>query len=178
MERPSLLAVAKLFCRVGSTTFGSGGATMIRLGEASERAGWTGPAQFDLMFTLARIVPGTNVFAFVMGMGYAVRGWPGAIVALLSLSFPAASVVIILTIAYQACVRFALGRAFVTGAMASIVGVIVGASWLLLWMNLKKQRSVRPIFLAAGGALLTLWLSPLQVLLTAAAIGYFWQEDT
>ncbi len=176
MQRPSLASVARIYFRIGTTTFGSGGATMIRLGQALTERGWIGPAQFDLNFTLARVAPGTNVMAFVMGSAYAIRGWWGALVALLALSVPASCAVVLLTITYQRWNEHPVGHAIVGAAMSAIVGIIVGAAWLLAWPRLRNREYARTLLLVAGGAALSFWLPPLQVLLASAITGYFWPE--
>ena len=174
MERPSLRAIARTYLQIGNSTFGSGSATMIRLGQALTRLGWIGPAQFDLNYTLARLAPGTNVMAFVMGTGYAVRGWAGGVVALIALSIPASCVVVLLTLAYQKWNDHPLGHAIIGSAMSAITGIIVGAAWLLAWPRFRRTESWRTLVLVAGSATLSFWLPPLQVMLAGAVVGYFW----
>ena len=173
---PPLHALAWLFFRIGTLTFGSGNTTSIRIGQAMAERGWAGQALFDLNFTLARMVPGTNVLAFVFGMGYAVRGVVGGMVALLSLSAPASIIVVLLTYGYQRWNEIPVGHAFVTAAMAAISGIVVGACWLLVRPKLGSGDALRTLSLALGGLLLSQWLPPLPVLGLAAAAGYVWQE--
>lgn len=149
---------------------------MIRLGQTMVERGWIGPAQFDLNFTLARVAPGTNVLAFVIGAGYAARGWLGGIVALFSLSAPAACIVVLLTLAYQRWSGSPLGHSVVTATAASIVGIIVGAAWLLAKPRVAKREYLRTAVLVLGALILSFWMPPLQIMAIGALLGYCWPE--
>ncbi len=174
-EDRSLTALARIVARTGVSTLGSGNTTSILLGREFDRRQWFGPAQFDLCFTLARAVPGTNLFAFVAAMGWYVRGWPGALVSVAALSVPASLVVVLLTLGYQTWHTHPLGRPAIEAAMASIVGVIAAASWLLVRPRL---RHIRTPVLVIGAFLLARYLSPIAIMAIAAAVGYFWREPS
>jgi chromate transporter len=172
-ERAPLAALAWIVTRTGISTFGSGNLTSVLLGRELDQRGWLGRAQFDLCFTLARAVPGTNLLACVAGIGWWVRGWPGAIISVLALSIPASVIVVLLTVGYQAWHAHPLGKPAIEAAMASIVGVIAASCWLLV----KPQaRSVKTIVLVLGALLLSRYVPPIWVMAVAALAGYFWQE--
>lgn len=175
-ERPSLGTIARLFFRIGNSTFGSGAATVVFLSEEMHRRQWLARWQLDLFYAVARVVPGTNVLAFVAASAHAVRGWPGAIAAVLALSVPASGIVVLLTLLYERWHNHPIGGAAVGAAMASIVGIIAGAAWLLSWPRFVPGDRWRTAVLVAGAAILSLWISPLPVIAIGAVAGYFWPE--
>jgi chromate transporter len=175
-ERPSVGSIAHLFFRVGNQTFGSGAATVALLTREIERRNWLPRWQLNLFYAVARVVPGTNVIAFVAASAHAVRGWPGAIAAVLSLSIPASCIVVLLTLAYQRWNEHPLGGAAVGAAMAAIVGIIAGAAWLMAWPRFTSGERVRTALLVIGAALLSMWISPLPLMALGALAGYFWPE--
>jgi chromate transporter len=175
-ERPSLATIAGLFFRVGNKTFGSGAATVVLLSREIEERRWLPRWQLDLFYAVARVVPGTNVLAFIAASAHAVRGWPGAIAAVLALSVPASAIVVLLTLIYERWHEHPVGGAAVGAAMAAIVGIIMGAAWLLAFPRFLPGERLRTAVLVAGAAILSLWLSPLQVLALGAIAGFFWPE--
>jgi chromate transporter len=174
-NRPPLGRLAWIVARTGVGTFGSGNTTSVVLARELEERNWFGPAQFDLCFTIARAVPGTNLFAYIAAVGWSLRGWPGAIVAVAALSIPASAVVVLLTLAYQAWHTHPLGKSAIEAAMACIVGVMAAGAW---WLVKPRARSVRTAILVLGGLILSRYLSPVLVMALAALAGYLWQEQS
>src|ERR1700675_925510 len=88
-ERPSLGEIADVFTRYGNFTLGGGSATTaVIYGQIVTRRHWVTDHQFSLCFALGRLTPGTNVLAFCTGIGWLLRGLPGALAALLAASVP------------------------------------------------------------------------------------------
>ena len=172
-SRPPIGTLAWIVARTGIGTFGSGNTTSVILARELDERGWFGPAQFDLCFTIARAVPGTNLFAYIAAMGWYLRGWPGAVVAVAALSIPASAVVVLLTLAYQTWHTHPLGKAAIEAAMACIVGVMAAGAW---WLVKPRARSLRTAVLVLGALALSPYLSPVAVMALAAAVGYFWQD--
>jgi chromate transporter len=141
-----------------------------------ERRGVLGDEEYALSFALARVAPGTNVLAFCAAIGWRLRGWPGAAISVAALSMPAAVAVVLLTLAYEAWRAAPLGHAVISGAMSAVVGVIFGGAWLLIAPYLRRERRVRAAVFAAGAFLLAPLISPVWILLLAAAAGYIWRD--
>jgi chromate transporter len=177
VERPSVRELAWLFFRIGNTTFGSGSTIMVLLRREVTERRWVPEWQANLLFALSRVVPGTNVLAFVASVAHAARGWTGAVASLLAVSVPASFVIVGLTLAYQRWNETPRGGAFISGAMCSIVGVIFAASWLLAAPKVKRGTALRTLTLVLGGAALTLVFQPLTILAIAAAVGAFWPSS-
>jgi chromate transporter len=94
-ERPSLAEIADVFARYGNFTLGGGSATSAVIhGQIVTRRRWVNDQQFTICFALGRLTPGTNVLAFCTGIGWVLRGLPGAMVALLAASIPCTVIVI------------------------------------------------------------------------------------
>jgi chromate transporter len=150
---------------------------MILLGESVVQRGWMPQSKFDAFYTLSRVVPGTNLLAFIAASGHAARGWPGAVAAVLALSIPASCVVILLTLVYLRWNDHPVGRNVIEFAMAAIVGILAGASLLLLLPRLRRRRRNRVLFFAAASLILSLYLDPLLILALAALTGWFWPAE-
>ena len=164
------------FLKIGNGTFGSGTMMVSLLADEMRDCGWLEQARIDLYFTLSRVVPGTNVMAFVASTAHAVRGWRGVALALIATSVPASAVTVALTLAYQRWNTTPLGSAFLGGAMSAIVGVILAAAWRIALPGFVSGTRVRTAALAIGAAALSFWVSPLLILALAAALGAIWPE--
>ena len=177
--RVALPSLAAIFLKRGSLTFGSATAlTALLRDDLVDRFGWLDDAMFALIYTLARVTPGTNMLAMYAGLGWKLRRWSGVLTALLCASVPPSIIVVLLTLLYQAAQTNVIGRAAVSGAVASVVGIIVAGSWLLLQPAIRPGNVVRTIVYAAGAILLSrqLEFSPLTVIAIAAGIGWLWPE--
>ena len=176
MTRPSLSALAALYCRIGNQTFGSGNTTSVLLTREITERGWLPQFQCDLLFALARVVPGTNVLAFSAAVAHAIRGWRGAVAAMLAYTVPASAFVIGLTLAYQKWHAHPVGGEAILCAMSALVGIVTGGAWLLILPRIRACEWIRTLVLVTGAVLLSRWLSPLTIMAIAAAAGYFWPE--
>lgn len=165
-----------MYFRIGNQTFGSGTTTVVLLSREMTERGWLNQMQCDFFYALARVVPGTNVLAFVAASAFAVRSWRGALAAILVYTVPASVVVIGLTLLYQRWHDHPIGGAAIGAAMSSIVGIIVSAAWLLTAPRLRTGDWVRTVVLVVTAVVLSFWLSPLAVIALAAVAGYFWPE--
>jgi len=180
VDRPSLRQIGNIFFRVGNVTFGSGAASTVLLREEIvENRGWLGKHQFALCYALARVTPGTNLYALFSASGWYLRGWPGAIVALVAASLPASMVVILLTLGYLAIYTSRLGQAAVVGAMAAVVGTIIAGAWQLIQPDVLSRNWFRTLVLVAGSMILSMGfgVSPIPVVGLAALTGFFWQDS-
>ncbi|MEP6538986.1 MAG: chromate transporter [Bryobacteraceae bacterium] len=180
MFRPALREIGNIFFRVGNATFGSGAAATVQLREQIvEDRGWLGKHQFALCYALARVTPGTNLYALFSAAGWYLRGWPGAIVAILAASLPASMVVVLLTLGYLAIYTNRLGQAAIIGAMAAVVGTIIGGAWQLIEPDILSRNWFRTVVLVAGAMILAMGfdVSPLPIIGLAALAGFFWQES-
>jgi chromate transporter len=171
--------MAWIFARISVSTLGSGNTTTALLGEELvERRGWLNRHQFSLSYALARATPGTNLLGFCTGAGWFMRGVPGALVALLSVSLPASAIALLLTVGYEGWHGHWLGAAAISSAVASIVGVIAAGAWLLIRPALSQESAVRTGVIVLGSLFLSFYyeIAPIRVIALAALVGYFWPE--
>ena len=177
MERPSPGVLALLFGRIGNLTFGGGDPTMAALyQELVVRRGWLDPGQYGLIWSLARVTPGTNLLAFCAGVGWRLAGWPGALAAVVALTVPSAVLTVWLTFAFQSFRSNTYAMAALGGILAAAVGMMVAGAWQILRPHMTGTGWPRTVLVAAGAFALTEFtgLSPILVLAAGAVTGALW----
>lgn len=65
------------------------------------------------------MTPGTNLLAFETGVGWIVRGWAGAIIALVAGSVPCSTLAVLMTFAYESFSQNILVARAIRGALAA-----------------------------------------------------------
>lgn len=178
--RPLTLAsLTNVFLKAGNTTFGGGDPTMMALKrELGERRGWFSDRQFALVFSLARITPGTNVLAFCAGAAYLMYGWLASVAAVVASSAPSAVLAVWLTVVFESADRNPVAKMTVSGVLAAVVGMMGAAVWQLTKPNFSSKGWPRIVALTGGTLLLReVWgWSPLEIMALAAGIGAMWRE--
>ncbi len=178
MVRPSLRQIAAVFLRYGNWTFGGGSSTITVLQtELLDHRRWVNREDFTLSFGLARLTPGTNLLSFGAGIGWLLRGWSGALAALLAGSIPCSLIALLVTALYETWSRNRFVETGLRGALAAAIGMMIATGWTLVrpfW----KGISVPWLVLFTGGAMLLALksVSPIRVLLLAACVGLIWPE--
>src|SRR5271154_4890218 len=121
---PDLGTLAWVFARYANFTLGGGSTTTAVLHhELLEKRRWLNNERFTLCFALGRLTPGTNLLAFCTGVGWTLRRFPGAIVALLAASIPCALMVIVLTALFRQWQDNSIVQAAIHGAVAAAVAI-------------------------------------------------------
>ena len=173
--RPSLRQISTAFVRYANTTFGGGSATTAVLHRAivDERS-WVTPERFALIYALARLTPGTNLLALCAGLGLQLRGWRGALVALLAASLPCSVIVLIVTFFFEQWSHNRLAEVSLRGAVAAAVGITVITGWTISKPYLKSPQWPRAALMGAlaFGLAVFLRIEPIRILLGAALIGF------
>jgi chromate transporter len=172
-----LQSLAMLFLRVGNLTFGGGDAiTALLQRELVHRRGWLTLDQYGLAQSLARVTPGTGILAFCAATAWMLGRWAGAVTAVLAVSVPSAVLVVLLTVGFTSLSGSTLALATLAAILASAVGMMWAAAWLLVIPQLRYVTWLRTAVLVVGSFLaLSHWgVSPIQVLAAAALIGFFW----
>jgi chromate transporter len=179
--RISLSQLTRIFLRIGNTTFGGGYVTIGMLGrELVDKRGWLSVEKFDLAFALARVTPGTNSIAFCAAIGSVLRGWPGAIAAVIASTAPSAVVAVVFIYAFEASQSNRIAMAAISGTVAAVVGMMWSTIWTILRPHVGNlARSLR-VLLIAGGAFLASWwfaISPLPIIALGGLIGLLWKDE-
>lgn len=175
-ERPSLAEIADLFARYGNFTLGGGSATSAVIhGQVVTRRHWVNDQQFTLCFALGRLTPGTNVLAFCTGIGWVLRGLPGALVALLAASIPSTLIVIAVTALFQEWQGNSIAQTAIHGAVAAAVAITAKTSWTIAGPLYRSGAQLRVVLIGATafGLYVALGVPAVYVLLGAALVGAF-----
>jgi len=170
--------MAVLFLRVGNLTFGGGDPTMSALySELVTARGWMSAETYGLIYSLARITPGTNILAFCAAAGWVLSGLGGAVITVLAVTVPSAVVVILLTLGYEVWKSNMWAMAAISAILAAATGMMATASWQLVWPHLKPGRWLRALAISTGAFVLVerFAFAPIQALALAALIGAFWR---
>lgn len=180
MTSPSLLRFFLLNLKVGNLTFGGGDPTMaVFHQEVVVFRQWLSPEKFALIYSLARVTPGTNLLAFCVGAGWEIRRWAGAAASVVAVSAPGAFLVGWFTIVYERFKSNPLAMAAIGGTLAAAIGMMAGASLQLLRPQWRSGGRMRTLSFALTGFALSagLNLTPVQVLALGAAAGLLWRES-
>jgi chromate transporter len=174
--RPALRAIAGVFARYANLTWGGGSATIAVLHEeVVVRRRWISEAQFNLSYALSRLTPGTNLLAFCTSVGWTTRRLPGALLALLGASLPAAVITALATHFFEVIRQSEIVQGALRGALAAAVAIMFYTA-LKLFLPPAKEAPSKGVVIAAGAILLSLQLalSPFQIVIVAAALGLSW----
>jgi chromate transporter len=114
----ALWRIFAVFCSISARSWGGGAATTFVMHQALTREKWLTSAQFFLDFGLCRIVPGINLLAMAVVVGYRLRGLPGALLGLGGLMLPASLITLALTAGFVILTAQPIGEAAVKGAVA------------------------------------------------------------
>ncbi len=172
---PGLPQIASFFGRYANLTLGGGSATSaVMHSEIVGKRRWINDDQFGLSFALGRITPGTNLLACCTAIGWILRGFSGAIVALLASSIPCAIMVVILTALFARWQENSFAQAAIQGAVAAAVGITVKTCWTIAHPYFKSGARVRVVTIAVAAFMLHVvgGLPAISVLLIAAVVGF------
>jgi chromate transporter len=114
----SLGQIFKGFLWISVRAWGGGAGTTLVMQQDLVRRGWITAGQFALDWGLSRIVPGINLLAMAVMVGYRLAGTPGALVGLTGFMLPASIITVILTVGFVELTQQPLGIAAVKGAVA------------------------------------------------------------
>ena len=142
---------------------------------------WITPSHYGLIYSLARITPGTNILAFCAGVGWRILGFRGALLAVLAVSIPSSALVVLLTAGYGFWRSNPFAMAAISGMLAAAIGMMATGAFLLIGPQLRPGRfvwmGIRAVVVAGAALALSLWFgfSPVQVLALAAITGLVWR---
>lgn len=174
MPGPSLAKLTWIFLRYANFTFGGGTATTIVIDEQiidHERLVDRDTAR--LSYALARLTPGTNVLAYCAGVGWKMRGVGGAVAALIASSVPCSIMAVLITALYESLIKQRAVMIAMHGAIAAAIAVMFATGWTIIRPLRGTVSKARILFFASAGfAVSQLGVSPIQVLLGAALLGF------
>jgi chromate transporter len=161
-----------VFASLSFLSFGGGNALVPQMyADAVERYHWVSPTEFSRFFALARLAPGPTMNMSAL-IGYAVAGYPGAIVATAALFVPAALIVFFLGRAWHRL----QGHPWRNRFAAAFAPVVLGLIWAGIPPIAKGAVNDVPTIALAVVAGLLLYFTRLNqaiLILAAGAIGFF-----
>lgn len=122
-EKASVLDIFLAFLTIGATSFG-GVVPYLRDGLVTKRH-WVDDKEFVELLSISQSLPGLNATNVAVLLGDRMRGWMGAVVAVIGMCLPGATIMLLVGIMYR--IR---GDHAITDAM--LKGVAAAASGLLL----------------------------------------------
>ena len=170
---PSLAEISRVFVRYGNFTLGGGSATTaVIYGEIVDRRRWVDDGKFALSFALGRLTPGTNLLAFCTGIGWLLRGMPGALAALLAASIPCAVIAVAVTALFARVEESAVAQAALQGAVAAAVGITIKTCWTIAGPYFRGTTRLQVAAIAGAAFVVHVaGLPAIEILLLAAAVG-------
>jgi len=138
-----LIAIFVTFSKIGLTSFGGGVSVWIHRSVVEHR-GWLSESEFSAALAFARVMPGVNIVNLGVLIGHRLRGFGGAVAAVMGLLVGPSLVVIGLAVLYRQFVGSIILDAALLGMAASAAGLLIG-------MAFKSGGRIVRMGLALGG---------------------------
>jgi len=157
---PSLSEIVRVFLMIGLQSFGGGMSAWIRR-EVVARRGWMGEQQFVGGLALAQITPGANGVNLAVFIGTALRGWAGALAALVGMLLAPVAVILVLGAGFVS-VRTVPGvESAMAGLGAAAIGLNVANGVRMMRRNVRSATAAAVMVVTAaaiGVAGFKLWM--------------------
>ena len=163
---PSLLDLALLFLRLGTTAFGGPAAHIALMeDEVVRRRRWLSREQFLDYVGATNLIPGPNSTELAIHIGLARHGWPGLFVSGVCFILPSALIVGVIAWAYVRYGALPQVAGILAGIAPVVIAIVVSALWQL------GQTAVKSSYLAMVGlaALLALLSGVHEIVVLLAA---------
>ena len=168
----SLSALFRSFFKIGLFTFG-GGYAMLPLIEREliAKRKWIEQKEFLDLLTLAQSVPGPIAVNTSVFVGYKVRGFGGAVAALLGCVLPSFAIILAIALFFSDIRQNPVIDAAFKGMRPAVVALIVVPT-----ISLARGMHPALIVVAIATALAVWWfgLSPIWLIAAGAAAGILW----
>jgi chromate transporter len=171
-ETPSVRELAWVVLRDSNRTLGGGLAAMELMRRTAIRRGWLDDAGHGVLVAASRLTPGTNVLAYCIGLGWRLRGVPGAAAAVMAASIPGAVLVAVLTMALVEIDRYRVVRLLLAAGTIVAAALVLASTWPLVRPHLRRgTRLWTALIIGIAVVMLIGGATPVQTLLVAAAAG-------
>ncbi len=171
-SRPvSIAAIFGLFLQIGATSFGGGVVAYLRNGLVKKKK-WLNDTEFLELMSLSNTLPGLNATNMSILAGQRLRGWVGAVAAMLGMCLPSLILMTAAGIAYGEEGSRPLVTAALRGVAAAATGLIA-ATWFQIGKKSVKGFYDGFFILAAILGINYFKLSVPVVLLSVGAVSIF-----
>ena len=169
--RRSLWDLTRVFLKVGATGFG-GAMPMLAMihAEMVQKRGWVSQEEYDESVMVGQLLPGPVVVDAATYLGYRMRGWPGAAVAVTTFILPSFLMMLALTLIYLRYGEAPQLAGVFRGLGAAVVALILSAAWRMGKPALKDVRSAA-LMVGALVALLVFQTNVVLLVLLAGVAG-------
>jgi chromate transporter len=172
-QLPTLGGIFLSFLKIGFVGFGGGLAVIAQIRAlVVHKRRWFTDHEFAEAFALAQSLPGTNAGNAATYIGYRLRGWRGAAVAMTAFILPSMLMMILLAILYRHLRAFPNTERLFHGLNAAVVAVIVVAAW-----RISKNTLTKPwqwyVSVLSIVAVIFFHATILEVVLAAGLIGIY-----
>jgi len=178
MSRPSLEQLSRAFFRIGNTTFGGGMVTMTVLGrELVHRQQWMAESDYELVFAVARVTPGTSIIAFCAAAGWLILGWMGAIAAVFALTAPTAVVAVLLLQGIDSGASHPWVMSVLGATVAAVSGMMGATVLIIVRPFIQGAVPILRSLIIGGAAFLASWrfnVNPLPILAASTLASLLW----
>lgn len=170
-----LLQLFWSFIKIGAFTFGGGYAmiSMVEI-EVVDRKKWITEKQYMDMIAISQATPGVIAINTATYVGYAVGGFPGALLATLGVSIPSFVIIVIISFFLDAFLAL-------TWVSYAFMGIRAGVIVLIFDAVIRMRRSLTLnafnwTLLITSFLVATLTdISVIWIILTGAVLGIIWQ---
>jgi chromate transporter len=168
--------IARLFARVGLTSFGGGLSAWIYREVVTDRR-WLSESEFLGALTLGQVLPGANVVNLAIYIGHRLRGARGSMAAACALTVPPMIVIVLLATALHRITEFTMVHDLLEGLAAAAVGMTVSVGVRTARASFAVHRWSLPLMLAVFLAVGILrWpLVPVAIVVGAAGLLLAWK---
>ncbi len=146
-QKISILAIAKLFLKLGFIGFGGPAAHIAMMQqEVVIKRKWLSEQHFLDLLGATNLIPGPNSTEMAIHIGYDKGGWKGLITAGLCFILPAIFITGIFAVLYDKYGQLPEVQPFIYGIKPAIIAVIIGAIYPL------ARKSIKSFFLGFIGS--------------------------
>ena len=171
-QQVSLQQIFLEFLLIGATSFGGGVVAYLRDGLVEKRA-WVSDQEFVEYLAISQTLPGLNATNMAVLVGDSLRGWLGAITALIGICLPGGSLMFAIGMAYQAGGNNPTVLAALKGVAAAAIGLILATTIKLGKKSLAHAYDLVFVALTVYGVD-RLHQSVPRVLIVVGLIAIFW----
>jgi len=171
-QPPSVTRIFLVFLKIGTFAFG-GVYSMLSFFERElvQKRGWLTHDDYIESIAIGQMTPGAPIVNTGICIGYRLRKMRGALASTAGQIFTGTIIAVLLAVFYMKIKEQPLLRAAMKGIGAAVVGLLLS---IIFTMSKKILNDYRTLLVAAAAfILLALFrLSPIMIILTAAAAGY------